>query len=87
VANPASYRAVFADGVADFLVAQPKPVQRKVLEAARRLAVQPFIASDYSLRDESGRDIGHLLVEDFVFAYWVDHAAKEVRIVEIEDAS
>lgn len=30
--------------------------------------------------------IEHLLIEEFVFAYWVDHAVREVRIVDIEDA-
>lgn len=51
------------------------------------MANNPFLRSDYSISDESGREIEHLLADDFVFAYWVDHASKEVRITDIEDAS
>lgn len=39
------------------------------------------------LRDESGRDIDHFMIEDYVFSYWLDHSTREVRIVGIEDAS
>jgi hypothetical protein len=87
VASSGSYRPVFSGGVADFLVALPKSRQRKVIYLAGLLAADPLVASDYCVRDESDREIEHLLVEDFVFAYWVDHATREVRIVEIEDAS
>ena len=31
--------------------------------------------------------IEHLMIEDYVLAYWVDHAVREVRIVDIDDAS
>jgi hypothetical protein len=87
VASPASYRPVFSGNVADFLLALPKSSQRKVLRLARQLAANPMSAGDYRLRDESGREIEHVLIEDFVFAYWVDHAVREVRLAEIEDAS
>lgn len=73
-----AYRSVFAEGAADFLVQLPK---------RRQLAEHPFLHSDYRLQDESGREIEHLLIEDFVFAYWLDHAVREVRITDIEDAS
>jgi len=29
----------------------------------------------------------HLLLDDYVFAYWLDHAVHEIRVVDIEDAS
>ena len=54
---------------------------------ARKLADHPFVRSDYSLPDEDGRMMEHLLIEDYVFTYWVDHAVAEVRIVDIDDAS
>ena len=50
------------------------------------LAADPFVVSDYAVKDESGRDIDHLLVDAWVLAYWIDHAVREVRIVEIEEA-
>jgi len=33
--------------------------------------------------DANGRSIDNLLLEGFLFAYWVDHAAKEVNVLEI----
>jgi hypothetical protein len=51
------------------------------------LAKHPFVRSDYRLQDEAGREIEHLTIEDFVFAYWLDPAMRDVRITDIEDAS
>jgi hypothetical protein len=87
VPNPSQYRPVFSEGAADFLIQLSKRRQQKVLALARQLAERPFVRSDYSLPDESGRDMEHLLIDEFVFVYWVDHAVREVRIAEIEDAS
>jgi hypothetical protein len=47
----------------------------------------PFCAAITPLPDEQGREIEHLLIEDYVFAYWLDHAVGELRIVDLEDAS
>ena len=81
------YEPVFAEGAADFLLQLPKRRQREVVSLARQLADHPFIRSDYALPDESGRAIEHLMIEDYVFAYWLDHAEREVRITDIDDAS
>jgi hypothetical protein len=81
------YEPVFAEGAAEFLLQLPKRRQRKVVSLARQLADHPFIRSDYALADESGRSIEHLMIEDYVFAYWLDHAERELRITDIDDAS
>ena len=82
-----AYRLVFAEGIAEFLVQQPKRRQRQIIEIARKLAEHPLVRSDYRLADESGREIEHLLIEGYVFAYWLDHAVRELRITDIEDAN
>ena len=82
-----TYALVFSESAADFILALPLRRRRRVRDSAGRLANDPFVRSDYSVQDDSGREIDHLLIEDFVFAYWVDHAAREVRIVDIDDAS
>lgn len=83
----ARYEPVFAEGAADFLLGLPKRRQRQVIELAQQLAASPHVRADYSLPDESGRTIDHLMIDDYVFAYWLDHGAREVRITDIEDAS
>lgn len=65
----------------------PRRQQIKGVVSARKLAEHPFVRSDYRLPDGAGREIEHLLVEEYVFAYWVDHSVREVRIVDIEDAT
>jgi len=65
----------------------PKRRQREIIAVARKLAEHPFVRSDYRIPDEGGREIEHLMIEDYVFAYWLDHATKEVRIADIEDAT
>ena len=85
--NELSYRPVFAEGAAEFLLQLPKRRQKKVAGLVRQLAAHPHVRSDYSLQDESGRDIEHLMIEDYVFAYWLDHAVREIRITDIDDAS
>lgn len=56
------------------------------MHRARELSAHPFFTSDYVEIDADGRAIEHLVTEDFVFAYWVDHAARSVLIVEVSDA-
>lgn len=82
----AGYQPVFTEEAAEFLLQLPKRRQRQATHLVRQLAAHPHVRSDYALRDETGRDIEHLLIEDYVFAYWLDHAARELRIVGIEDA-
>ena len=87
MASLATYRLVFDDAAAEFIVQLTKRRQRAAVRLARQLAEHPFVRSDYALTDESGRQIEHLLLDEFVFAYWLDHALREVRITDIEDAS
>lgn len=82
----AEYRPQFSDTVAEFILTLSKRRQRKVLDRAHELARYPFVESDYRLKDADGRDIEHLLLDGFVFSYWVDHAARVILITEIEDA-
>ena len=86
MANPAKYVPVFSEDVARPLPLSRKK-QRQICRLAQQLASQPLIRSDYTLTDESGRPIDYPLMGDFVFSYWLDHAVREVRITDIEDAS
>jgi hypothetical protein len=87
VPNPARYAPVFSEDVFTRLLQLPRRRQRQASLLAQQLASHPFIRSDYTLSDEAGRAIEHLLMGDFVFSYWLDHATREVRITDIEDAS
>jgi hypothetical protein len=62
---------------------QPKRQQRNMLDIADQIAKYPFRQGDYQTLDENNRSIDHFLIEKYVYTYWVDHSAKEVRILEI----
>jgi len=86
VAKP-GYEPVFAEEAAEFLLRLPKRRQRQVVGLAKQLADHPFVRSDYSIPDESERAIEYLMIEDYVFAYWLDHGEREIRITDTDDAS
>lgn len=79
------YRAFFSDLAAETIISLPKRRQKKAMAACKQLALNPFVKSDYSLKDSDGRDIEHLLVDGFVLAYWVDHPVCKVMVTEIDD--
>ena len=79
------YQPYFSDLAAEFLVSLPKRRQRKLLDTCKQLASNPFVRSDYYMKDADGRKIEHILVSGFVLAYWVDHPVHKVMIVEIDD--
>jgi len=82
----AEFRPSFSDLAAEFILSLPKRRQRVVMDRAYELARHPFLESDYRLVDVDGRPIDHLLIDGFVFSYWVDQSFKLVMITEIEDA-
>jgi hypothetical protein len=61
----------------------PRRKQRQVLDLADQLAIHPFEVGDYRSEDAAGHTLENLLIDNFIFTYWVDHAVKEVRITEI----
>ena len=68
---------------ASFVVSLPRRRQKAVLDFADMIARQPFLVGDYQTRDSVGHTVENLLLEDYLFSYWVDHATREVRINEI----
>ena len=65
----------------------PRRRQRKLLDRIQELAGDPFLVPDFRRHYEDDREISHILIDDFLFSFWTDHATKVVMIVEIEDAS
>jgi len=57
--------------------------QRRVLDLADQLARQPFEIGDFRTDDAVGHVVENLLIDGFLFTFWVDHAVREVRITEI----
>ena len=79
----ASYQSHLSLEAVVFVVALSKRKQKVVLDLADQIAAHPFKIGDYQTADATGRVVENLLIESFLFSYWVDHAACEVRISEI----
>lgn len=77
------YQSHFALEAVAFVVALPRRKQRLVLDLADQIARQPFQIGDYQSVDAAGRTVETLLLEGFLFSFWVDHASHEVRISDI----
>jgi hypothetical protein len=56
-----------------------------LLDWAGELAADPFLVPDFRTVDAFGREISHLMADGFIFDFWVDHAAKQVVITEIDN--
>lgn len=79
------YRPVFSDSAVLFFTSLPRRRQVKLLDRVRELAADPFLKPDFNQHDEDGREISHVLVDGFLFSYWVDHATNVVMITEVDD--
>jgi hypothetical protein len=77
------YRSQLSPEAAALLVSLPRQRQKRVLDLADQIARQPFQIGDYQTMDADGRAVENLLLEDYLFSYWADHASREVRITEI----
>lgn len=82
-----AYSLVYSEQAADFLLSLERSRLASLLYDLRILADTLFVRSDYVLNDSKGRSIDHLLIGDYVVAFWADHALSELRIVEISDVS
>ena len=85
VARPTEYSALLSAEAAESLLRLNRRRQRALLDRIRELARNPFLVSDYCVTDEDGHAIEHLLVDEFLLAYWVDHASRQVLITEFDD--
>ena len=61
----------------------PRRKQRQALDLADQLAIHPFEVGDYRSEDAAGHTLENLLIDDFIFTYWVDHAVTGVQITEV----
>jgi hypothetical protein len=83
MAESSRYSCCFSTESVAFVIGLAKQKQRKVLDLAEGISSAPQSIGDYQMTDASGRTIENLLIEEFLFTYWIDHAVREVQIIEI----
>ncbi len=85
MADRRCYEPVLSSKAAAFLVGLSRGRQRKLIGLLFQLADNPSQIGDYSEIDETGREVQFILIRDLLVAFWADDAARELRIVDIED--
>jgi mRNA-degrading endonuclease RelE of RelBE toxin-antitoxin system len=72
----------------EILVSAPKSgaQRRLVMDCIRRLGDDPFRNADYTETDEAGRELAVKIAGHFAITYYVDHAVKEVKVIDVRPA-
>jgi hypothetical protein len=81
------YRLVYSDAAVAVLCELDSVRSNQVRSDLQRLAKFPFVRSDYTVSDQDGRPLEFILVGDFVFGYFLDHAVSEFRVVDLSEVS
>ena len=80
---PSGYTYVLSETASEFAFRLPIGEQKRLAYACRQLALNPSKEGDYAITDSAGRNVQNLLLDDWVFSYWADHAQKELRITDV----
>jgi len=80
------FEPVLSSNAIGYIYSLRKTKQRKLIELIYRIAAVPDQIGDYDSIDDTGRVIQHIKIGDLVINFWADHAVKEFRIVNIEEA-
>ncbi len=61
-----------------------KRERKSLLDFFDRLAANPFMESDWTVDDSTGRTHYRLAIGRHLVPFWADHAVREVRIAKLE---
>jgi hypothetical protein len=80
------WELVFHGPTLEFLLARKSSVRVQLLKFCDCLSANPYLESDYTESDSTGRTLFCRVVGDWAITYWRDDLVKEIRIVKIEPA-
>ena len=83
--SSSGYESVLSSKAASFLIGLSRAKQKTVIALIFQLAEHPTQLGDYATREQSGREIQHLMVGDRQFSFWPDHPVRELRITDIAE--
>jgi hypothetical protein len=77
------YEAVLSAKAWEFLCAQSKKRQQKIIRMIQQIAEFPAQLGDYQTRDGTGRKLENLRLDGFLITYWADGPVNELRVLDI----
>jgi hypothetical protein len=80
------YRIFVRMEAAEILRAIPGNQRTSVVAFIDSLSGDPNTNGDYSEHDETGRQLEIKVIGSFAITYWADHAATEVKVVDVRRA-
>jgi hypothetical protein len=83
--DPQAYEPVLSGKAAVFLASLPRTKQRTVIDLVVGLSAHPFQIGDYPTQDATGRRLENILLGEWHFTFWADHAVREFRITDITE--
>ena len=83
--KPAAYDPVLSGRASAAILGTTKAKQRRIIALISQIAAHPGQLGDYATREDGGREIQHLLLGDWHFSFWADHAVRELRFTEIAE--
>jgi len=81
------YELTLRIGVYDALSAMSPVYRKRFLEYMEQLMANPFMASDFTEKDEDGAYLETKIIGKYVIFYALDHAVKEIRVLKIVEAN
>lgn len=80
------YRLLIDLDVLEFAERLPKRLKDPIRQAFASIQNNPEDQSDAEDYDDQGRPLRIKIVGDFALTYWVDHADRHVKILDIHSA-
>ena len=80
------YRVFYSEEAIGFLHRKTKVNQRKIIDISHMIAQAPTQLSDHQTQDLKGRILEHVHKDKYFFVYWIDQAAKEVHVLNIDQS-
>lgn len=79
-----NYDFALSGEAARFLLGSPARVRAQAEDIFGQLAAAPFVEGDFTEHGLSGRIYQVKIYGDAIVTYWVDHPAREMRVVRYE---
>ena len=77
------YHLLIAGDVVDILLSLPKKERELLRSHIARIAANPSLHRTYLVKDDVGRDLDVHVAGRNAIVYWLDHADRQVKIIDL----
>ncbi len=81
-----SYSVFVESHIAELFPQLKLKERNQILHLLKKLRAHPFLEGDYVERDDIGRLMQVVIVGQRAVVFWADHAAKEVKVIDLRFA-